>query len=78
MNQRMQIVLTRTQIVGALMMLKTLGKPGAYLIGKAEKHIAGFLEKFPQSRFQLTVEALDDEAKETPREVITSEATATK
>jgi hypothetical protein len=68
-TRKLEVTVTRMQVLMALAVLKNVKVPGAFLLGKVEKHITTFLEKWPQDKFRLTAEAIDD-ATET-KEVVT-------
>ena len=73
-TRKLEVTVTRMQVVLALAMLKNAKMPGAFLLGKVEKHITAFLEKWPQDKFRLSAEAID-ESEEKEREVVHGEAT---
>jgi hypothetical protein len=62
--RRIELVVTRSQVLIGLAMLKSFKAPGAFLLSKVEKFVASMLEKFPEDTFRFTVEAIDEEKKE--------------
>ncbi len=72
-SKKLEVTVTRMQVLMGLAMLKNVKVPGAFLLGKVEKAITTFLEKYPQDKFRLSAEALDSND-ETTKEVVNGEA----
>lgn len=74
-SRKLEVTVTRFQIMMAVAFLKNVKVPGAFMLGKVESAINAFLSKWPQDKFRLTAEAIDSSEEEASNGKATKEVT---